>query len=118
MVATGEMAITEPFELEAVMGVFLFPTLDSVIGRVPLLNRVLLGPDENLVNAYFALTGPWREPDARLVPMKSLASGPASFVFEGLPAFVRGGIRRIQAVLPDTAGSPESEAGGVARADS
>jgi hypothetical protein len=115
MVASGDMAMTEPFALEAVMGVFLFPSLDSVIGRVPLLNRVLLGPDENLVNAYFALTGPWREPDARLVPMKSLASGPASFVFEGLPAFVRGGIRRIQAVLPS---GSEAEPAGVARADS
>jgi hypothetical protein len=115
MMASGDMALTEPFALEAVMGVFLFPSLDSVIGRVPLLNRVLLGPDENLVNAYFALTGPWRDPDARLVPMKSLASGPASFVFEGLPAFVRGGIRRIQSVLPS---GSETGAAGVARADS
>jgi hypothetical protein len=74
----------------------------------PLLNRMLLGPDENLVSTYFAVSGPWAEPEGTLIPTKSFASGPASFVLEGLPAFVRGGLSTLERVLTGSAARPES----------
>ena len=101
MVAAGELGLARPNPLHATVGVLFFRRLDSVIQRLPILSQVLLGPDENLVNAYFALEGPWDGPEARLVPMKTLAAGPASFVLEGLPSLVRGGFSRLRAVLPD-----------------
>jgi hypothetical protein len=116
MVGTGQVdLVNEPHATEAVIGVFFFRTLDRVIGIFPLLNRMLLGPDDNLVSTYFAVSGPWADPKASLIPTKSIASGPASFVLEGLPAFVRGGLSTIERVLtraPDTSGSatPPSQA--------
>jgi hypothetical protein len=93
-----------------VVALFFFRNLDSLISKVPLLNRVLLGEDENLINAYFALSGPFGEPKARLIPVKTLSSGPASFMLEGFPAFVRGGLSRLRSVLPGGGGeSPPPE---------
>jgi hypothetical protein len=97
MIGTGRVDLVGKEHLfEAVLGIFYFRTLDRVIGVFPILNRMLLGPDENLISTYFALNGPWGEPDARLIPVKSFASGPASFVLEGFPAFVRGGLSAIE----------------------
>lgn len=112
MVGTGRVDLVGPEHLfEAVLGIFYFRTLDRVIGVFPILNRMLLGPDENLISTYFALNGPWGKPDARLIPVKSLASGPASFVLEGFPAFVRGGLTLIERMFgpeaPPIAPDPE-----------
>ena len=40
----------------------------------------LLGSDDNLVSAYFSVTGPWIDPEASLITSKSIAKGPASFM--------------------------------------
>ena len=95
MVATGAVELEQPFPLEAVVGLFFFRGIDKVIGGVPILNTLLLGSDENLVPAYFSLEGPWGDPKARLIPMKSFLAGPASIVVEGVPTFVRGGLDRL-----------------------
>ena len=115
LIASGELGLVSPYPVEAVVGVLFFRRLDSVIRRVPYLSRMLLGSDENLVNAYFALEGPWSAPEARLVPIKSLAAGPASFILEGFPSFVRGGLSRLRSILP---GGGSDEAGDGERADS
>ena len=100
VLAAGEAdLIADPKQLEAVVGLFFFRGLDNLISMFPYLDRLLLGPDENFVGAYFAMTGPWDGPEARLIPVKSLTSGPAGFVLEGLPRFVIGGIKRIQSVF-------------------
>jgi len=74
----------------------------------------LLGADDNLVSTYFAISGPWGDPRARIIPSKSIASGPGSFVLEGFPAFVRGGLSTLERIFtaagsgakPDTAKAP------------
>jgi hypothetical protein len=96
-----------------VMGLYFFKTIDTVLGSVPIVNRILLGKDSNLIGAYVALTGPWQEMGAKVIPMKTLMKGPVGFVFEGLPSFVRGSLRRVQTMLPTAS---EGEAG--AKADS
>jgi hypothetical protein len=99
MGATGKGDAVEPYQVEGVVGLFFFPGLDSLIDRVPILNRVILGRNGNFVGAYFTITGEWGEPEASLIPIQSIATGPAGFITEGLPGFVLGGIRRIQSVL-------------------
>jgi hypothetical protein len=107
--AHGRIGATGAHDAEMVMGLFFFRTLDNVIGRLPLLNRIFLGKDENLIGAYVTLTGPWDELSARVIPTKTLMRGPVSFVFEGLPSFVRGSLERVQAMLPTDAPPPEKE---------
>jgi hypothetical protein len=92
-------AVNEPHPTDSVVAVYFFRTLDDVIALFPILNRVLLGQDANLISAYFALRGPLGHPEARLIPVKTLAAGPASFVLEGFPAFVRGGLGVLRSVL-------------------
>jgi hypothetical protein len=99
MGANGKGDAVEPYQVEGVVGLFFFPGLDSLIESVPILNRVILGRNGNFVGAYFTITGPWGEPEASLIPIQSIATGPAGFITEGLPGFVLGGIRSIQSVI-------------------
>ena len=86
---------------ELVMGLFFFRTLDSVIGRVPAPEP---GAPRQGRATWSAPT--WRSPgpgtrsQASIIPTRTLMSGPVSFVFEGLPAFVRGSLHRVQSMLP------------------
>jgi hypothetical protein len=105
MGATGKGGVVEPYALEGVVGLFFFPGLDSLIERVPIFNRVILGKNNNLVGAYFSVTGHWGAPEASLIPIQSIATGPAGFLTEGLPGFVMGGIKRIQSVLLPSEGA-------------
>jgi hypothetical protein len=107
--AHGRIGTTGPHDAEMVMGLFFFRTLDDVIGRLPILNRIFLGKDENLIGAYVALTGPWEQMQARVIPTKTLLRGPVSFVFEGLPSFVRDSLERVQAMLPSAEPPPASK---------
>jgi AsmA-like C-terminal region len=107
--ASGRIGTTDDHATELVMGLFFFRTLDDVIGRLPVLNRVLLGKEGNLVGAYVALTGPWEGLETKIIPMKTLLKGPVGFVFEGLPSFVVGGLRRVQDLLPSEAGGTSED---------
>jgi len=99
MGATGKGGVIQPYALQGVVGMFFFPGLDSLIDRVPILNRVILGRNGNFVGAYFAITGQWAEPEASLIPIQTIATGPTGFLTEGIPGFVLGGIKRIQSVI-------------------
>ena len=106
-VVSGQVGLTPPYDVEAVVGMFLFRTLDSLIDRVPVLNRVILGRDKNLVGAYFAMTGTWKEPKAQLVPIKSFAEGPAHFMLEG-PGFLWSGLKRLDSLLSPASPAPSA----------
>lgn len=120
----GSVGVAPPHPTEAVLGLFFFGKVSSMIGKVPILNRVLLGESQSLAGAYFELDGPWTAPRASIVPLKSLAAtGPAGFVLEGVPSFVRGGIdaiesifRRDAATRPDEAPGPSPSPGPVGAA--
>jgi hypothetical protein len=106
LVANGRVDVVDPpYRVEAVAGVFFFKTLDTVISKVPLVNRLLLGKDDNLWAAWFALTGPWADPEARVLPQTLLTSGPVGIVTEGVPGFVRSGIETLTRLLGG--GEPE-----------
>jgi hypothetical protein len=105
--ASGDLSLASPaHEVDAHVVLFLFRQIDSVIGKIPVLNLLLLGTNENLLAAYFDLTGPWAEPEANLVPLRSLAAGPASLVLEGVPFLVRKGLEAIGALDGEAGGAP------------
>ena len=70
-------------------------------------NILLLGTNNNLVGAHFRLSGPWEDPKATAVPLRALASGPASILEQGptsvvlqtIPMFMMKGIQAIEAML-------------------
>jgi hypothetical protein len=72
------------------------------------LNLLLLGMDENLMAAYYKLSGPWEEPRAKLVPLRTLASGPGSLVLQDLPKLVLKGVRSM--IQTDREEEPEAPA--------
>jgi hypothetical protein len=92
--ASGEVALAHPpNEIRGEVALFLFRQLDRALEKIPLLNLLLLGTNENLIAAYFKLSGPWGEPSAKLVPLRSLATGPGSLVLQDLPKLVLNGVR-------------------------
>jgi hypothetical protein len=104
--ASGDLALSSPaHEVNAHVVLFLFRQIDNVIGRIPVLSLVL-GPNENLLAAYYNLTGPWADPEATLVPLRSLATGPASLVVESVPFWVRRGLQAIGAIDSGAVGAP------------
>lgn len=110
MVGTGTIDVaTEPHDIEGVVALYFFKTLDRVISVVPIVNKLLLGDDANLVAAYFAVSGPWGDPKASVIPIKTLLAVPTNIVIEGVPAFVRSGISQIEHLLSMLPGTEKSE---------
>jgi hypothetical protein len=100
--ASGGVEIArDPFDLDVDVVLYLFRPVDFVLEKIPLLNVLLLGPNDNLVAAHFTLRGPWAKPDATLVPHRSLTRGPATMVFETMPALVRRGLQAIGSLITD-----------------
>ena len=95
--ASGGVDIaSSPHATDVQVALFLFRPVDAVLDKIPIVNLLLLGRNENLVAAHFALTGPWNQPEAKLVPLRSFASGPGSLVFETMPDLVRRGLRALE----------------------
>ncbi|MGI9591566.1 MAG: AsmA-like C-terminal domain-containing protein, partial [Myxococcota bacterium] len=105
--ASGEATIgAKPNALDVEVVLFLFRPVDSIIQKIPIVNFLLLGKNENLMAAHYELQGTWQEPDARLVPLRTLATGPASLVFETVPSLVKRGLEALDGLIEP--GPPEA----------
>ena len=105
--ASGTLELDADVELDMAMGVFFFPTLDGVIQKIPILNRIFLGRNDNLVGAYFSLTGPITGPEARIVARESLTQGGAAGMVLAVPAFVLSGFQEIRSMVTPRTPTPE-----------
>jgi hypothetical protein len=112
MAATGKTHLSEPYELESVIGMYTLPTIDEIVGAIPILNVLLLGEDRSLAGFYFQVTGEWTKPTVTPLVGKSVAAGPASVVLEGVPNFVFGSLRALGEILapPPAAKPPDTPA--------
>jgi hypothetical protein len=122
--ASGTLDVLRPPNVvDAQVALFLFRQIDKVIEKIPIVNMLLLGTNDNLIGAHFKLTGPWEGPDVTTVPFSALASGPASIVEQGpasvvlqtLPMFMMKGVEAIESMLrlgnpTTTEPSPEAPA--------
>jgi hypothetical protein len=106
--ASGTLdVLRSPNLVDAQVALFLFRQIDKVIEKIPIVNMLLLGTNDNLIGAHFMLTGPWEDPDVTTVPLRALASGPASIVEQGpasvvlqtLPMFMMKGVEAIESML-------------------
>ncbi len=102
----GVDLMSEDKWMDGKVALFLFPKLDNVLGKIPILNLILLGTDSNLVAAYFHVSGPWGKPEVKPILLPGSA-GPTSVVLQGVPMFVKRGFKALGSlILPD---SSESE---------
>jgi hypothetical protein len=106
--ATGEVDLLRPpHTVDAQVALFLFRQIDLILEKIPIVNFLLLGTNDNLIGAHFRLSGPWEDPEATAVPLRALASGPASIIEQGpaslvlqtIPMFMMKGIEAIDAML-------------------
>ncbi len=111
MAASGKTHLAEPYELESVIGMYPIPTIDTIIEHIPIFNVLLLGEDHALAGFYFSVTGEWTKPKVQSLLSKSIASGPATLVLEGVPNFVFGSLKALGEILaPPAEEKKEAEA--------
>jgi hypothetical protein len=113
MFASGNVDLSsDPFALDAELALFLFRQIDWALGKIPILNALLLGEHENLVAAYFQLMGSWKKPEARMQPLRTLEKGPVDVLTKGIPRVVLQGVEAIGGVFTrPSAESPKSPPG-------
>jgi hypothetical protein len=99
VLASGNVELmSEGKPVDAKVALFLYPKLDRVLGKIPILNLLLLGTDENLVAAYFQVTGPWGDPEVKPILLPGSA-GPTSVVLQGVPLFVKRGFKALGSLI-------------------
>lgn len=91
----GGVDVPEPHVTRGVVALFFKGNVSRTIGKIPLVRDIVLGKDRAFVSLWFHLDGPWRDPQVRLIPTKTLSSGPTNLIFDGVPSFVRGGVEAI-----------------------
>ena len=111
VLASGEVELmSDEKNVNGEVAVFLFRKLDRVLGKIPILNQLLLGTDANLVAGYFQVTGPWEKPEVKAILLPGSA-GPASIVLQGVPLFVKRGFHALGSLIrPDSSESQDPPA--------
>jgi uncharacterized protein YhdP len=61
-------------ELDLLLGVKPFGTVDKVVTRIPIAGWLLTGKDKALITAHFEITGPSKTPKVQAVPVTSVSS--------------------------------------------
>lgn len=77
-------------QLDLVMGVKPFGTVDKIISKIPLAGWILTGKEKALITAHFHILGPSSDPEVKAVPISSV-SGKVLGIFKrvlGLPGKV------------------------------
>ena len=61
-------------ELNLLLGIKPFGTVDKVITRIPIAGWLLTGADKALITAHFEVTGPSKTPKVQAIPVTSVSS--------------------------------------------
>jgi hypothetical protein len=103
MLMAGEMdLLSEDLRTDVVVALLFLESVDTIVEKVPLVGRWMLGDDRSLVTAYFRLQGPRDDLDGTYVPPQTVrtATGWAGNL-------VGGGVKRVLDVL--TLGASRSD---------
>ena len=107
VLASGDVELmSKDKQMDVKVALFLFPTLDRVLGKIPILSQILLGTDANLVAAYYHVTGPWGDPEVKPILLPASA-GPASVVLQGVPMFVKRGFKALGSLIRSEPPEPD-----------
>jgi uncharacterized protein YhdP len=61
-------------ELDLLLGVKPFGTVDKLVTRIPIAGWLLTGKEKALITAHFEITGPSKAPRVRAIPVTSVSS--------------------------------------------
>ena len=102
--ARGKMNLTT-FDLDVVVMISPFKTLDAIISKVPLVGRVIGGETATLVTFPVGVTGKASDPQVTLLPPSAVGEGLVNIVKRTLllPFHI------LSPVLPDAATEPEKK---------
>lgn len=94
--ASGSLDLSKsPHAVDAEVALFLFRQVDRALELIPIVNVLLLGENQNLLAAYFQLTGTWEKPVATAKPLRTLSEGPGDVLTKGIPRVVKRGLTAI-----------------------
>ncbi len=71
MSAYGEINMAN-WTIDAKLGLHPFVTIDKVITKIPIAGWIIGGKEKSIINMYYEMKGPLKDPDVKLVPIKSL----------------------------------------------
>jgi len=102
--ARGKMNLTT-FELDVVVMISPFKTLDAIVSKVPLVGRIIGGETATLVTFPVGVTGKASDPQVTLLPPGAVGEGLLNIVKRTLllPFHI------LSPVLPDAATEPEKK---------
>jgi hypothetical protein len=96
ILASGEIDLaTDDYQTDLVVAVLFLQTVDKLLGALPIVRDIVLGPDKNLLAAYFQLTGPWSEPDANILAPRAIQTA-----FGLLTGAIKGTVKQLIKLIP------------------
>ena len=110
ILASGEVDLsTEEYYTDMVVAVLFLQTVDKLLGAIPIVRNIVLGPDKNLLATYFHISGPWGEPKATILAPRAIQT-----VFGLLTGAIKGSVRQLIKILPlpGSRNKPEDNASG------
>jgi hypothetical protein len=108
ILASGEVDLsTEEYNTDMVVAVLFLQTVDKLLGAVPIVRDIVLGPDKNLLATYFRISGPWGEPNATILAPRALQTAVGL-----LTGAIKGSFRQLMKILPGNRNKPEDNASG------
>ncbi len=110
ILASGEVDLsTEEYYTDMVVAVLFLQTVDKLLGAIPIVRNIVLGPDKNLLATYFHISGPWGEPKATILAPRAIQTA-----FGLLTGVIKGSVRQLMKILPlpGNRNKPEDNASG------
>lgn len=96
ILASGEIDLaSDDFQSDMIVSVLFLRTLDRLLGALPIVRDIVLGPDKNLLAAYFRLSGPWSDMRAAILAPKSVEN-----VFGLLSGAIKGSVNQLRKIIP------------------
>lgn len=100
--ASGSVDVVDaPYEVVAVVGLFLFRSAGQIMESIPLVKAFLPGSERGLIGAYFQITGPLQDPEVKALAGRSVA--------EDLPDVIAAPYQLLRSVLSGGRRSEDAE---------
>lgn len=94
-VSTGDVELADPYPLDLEFALFFLPRASSLVQKVPVVGKLLLGKSGDLAGAVFAIDGTLGDPKVSLVPGRTFSENLPGALLRGIPEQLLESARRI-----------------------